>query len=401
MLRPMRLAVIETAPFGGLLHYAVQLGDALADRGHEVDLLVSRDNELAGRVGSARMRPVLTPSMRSAKPPSDNRLAILMRRVGIGIRLMAAWARILFEVRRGHYDVILLNCDVGPTPVATAAYLLAISPGSPPLVHIRHNVRSFNRWGGDELFDSPGGFTHAIYRRLSERLGLIFVHGERSKRELEQRWPNVPSAIIPHGDERIFSDQAPPAAEEERILFFGDWRKVKGLPALMEAFDELVRRRPTVRLTIAGKPARQDIDPDMIKRWAAGHGDRVEVIDRYVPMEDVPGVFGRARVVTTPYFVGYQSGVVHLAMTMGRAVVAADVGDLGSSVIDGETGLLVPSRDPVALANALERVVADRELAERFGTEGRRRVLESSGWEKVAERAEQALVSLNGFLPRK
>lgn len=35
----MRIAVIETAPYGGLLHYSVQLGNGLAQRGHDVDLI--------------------------------------------------------------------------------------------------------------------------------------------------------------------------------------------------------------------------------------------------------------------------------------------------------------------------------------------------------------------------
>ena len=43
-------------------------------------------------------------------------------------------------------------------------------------------------------------------------------------------------------------------------------------------------------------------------------------------------MFARARVVATPYVVGYQSGVIHLAMTMGRAVVTSDVGDLPDAV---------------------------------------------------------------------
>ena len=43
----MKIAVVETDPFGGLLHYAFQLADALARRGNEVDLIAARGNELA------------------------------------------------------------------------------------------------------------------------------------------------------------------------------------------------------------------------------------------------------------------------------------------------------------------------------------------------------------------
>jgi glycosyltransferase involved in cell wall biosynthesis len=124
------------------------------------------------------------------------------------------------------------------------------------------------------------------------------------------------------------------------------------------------------------------------------------VIDRYVPLEDVPAIFGEARVVVTPYVVGYQSGVVHLAMTMGRAVVATDVGDLGSAVVDGVTGRVVPPGDTSALSSALEQIVSDPELAARLGAEGRRQMLERSGWDVVAEQADRALTQvLNGDRP--
>jgi glycosyltransferase involved in cell wall biosynthesis len=110
----------------------------------------------------------------------------------------------------------------------------------------------------------------------------------------------------------------------------------------------------------------------------------------------VPAVFARARVVATPYLAGSQSGVVHLAMTMARAVVASDIGELGEAVVQGETGLLVPPGDVEALAAALEQVLSDPALAESMGAGGRKRVLEEFGWERVAERVEAALQAVPG-----
>jgi glycosyltransferase involved in cell wall biosynthesis len=119
----------------------------------------------------------------------------------------------------------------------------------------------------------------------------------------------------------------------------------------------------------------------------------VTVIDHYVPVDEVPAIFASARVVVTPYLTGYQSGVVHLAMTMGRAVVSSDVGDLGSAVRDGVTGVLVAAGDAAALAAALERVLDDPELAQRLGAAGRREVLDGSSWATVAKRVEAALAA--------
>jgi glycosyltransferase involved in cell wall biosynthesis len=257
---------------------------------------------------------------------------------------------------------------------------------------IGHNVRPFNRWSGQDLF-AGSRLLRALLSVLYSRLDVLFLHGDRSRSEFEATWPPANLIVIPHGDERIFSSEPPPPASEQRLLFFGEWRKVKGLPILMEAFDELVVKRPDARLTIAGNPCPVDLDPDEVRRWAARHGDGVEVVDRYVPLSEVAALFGSARAVVTPYLVGYQSGVVHLAMTMARAVVASEVGDLGAVVINEETGLTVPPREPQALAEALDRILYDSGLAERLGREGRRRLLESSSWEVVAERVEGALAA--------
>jgi glycosyltransferase involved in cell wall biosynthesis len=367
----------------------VQLGDALARRGNDVDLITPRGNELADREVAARMRTVLTPPL--AKPvPARTRLGYYARRAGVATRLALTWVRAVREVRRrDRYDAVILNSDLTLPPATLGATVIASGRRPAVVADICHNVRIYNRQGGDLTVESTRA--EALLRRLFPRFDVVFVHGERSRHEFEEHWPPSSLAVIPHGDERIFGDDPPPPAGEERILFFGDLRKVKGLDVLMDAFDLLAERRPSARLTIAGTPAPSDYDPRPMLDWARGHDGRVEVIDRYVEMEEVRELFGRARVVVTPYLIGYQSGVIHLAMTMARAVVTSDVGDLGTVVRDGETGRLVPPSDAEALADALEQVVSDPELAARLGAAGRERVLGDSSWEEVAEQVEEAL----------
>jgi glycosyltransferase involved in cell wall biosynthesis len=74
------------------------------------------------------------------------------------------------------------------------------------------------------------------------------------------------------------------------------------------------------------------------------------------------------------------------AMAFGRPVVAAAGGALLELVADGETGLLVQPRDPAALRQAVERLLADRELRERLGGSARARARERFGWDAVIER---------------
>jgi glycosyltransferase involved in cell wall biosynthesis len=386
----MRIAVVETSAQGGLLHYATQLADALAE-GEAVDLIVPRANELAERAGEARRRAILP----APTPTREDGLfgVRLLRRAQIAARLAVAWGRINWEARRRRYDVVLLTCDVDLWPMAAAVLALTVWAGR--VACVCHSVRPLNRWSGEEMYVSSP-LLIGLLRKMYARMDVVFVHGERSREQFESVWPRARLAVIPHGDERIFSGEPPAPSDEERLLFFGDWRKVKGLDVLMAAYGELAKRRPQARLTIAGTPCPADLDPDEVRDWAARQDGKVQVIDRYVPVEEVPELFGQARAVVTPYLVGYQSGVVHLAMTMGRAVVASEVGDLTSVVLDGQTGLTVPAGDVSALADALERILSDRVLAERLGRQARERLLEHSSWEVVAERIVGALEVLPG-----
>ncbi len=385
----MRIAVIEPVPRGGLLHYATQLADALAERGVTVNLLVARGNELAARPGPARRRAIL-PSEPTPLPADPTRAQARLRRARTALRLLATWGRIAREVRFGDYDAILLNGSFDMALTAGAGLIVTRLKGATPMAHVCHNVRPFNRWGGEQLYVSSRP-TIALLRRLYPSFDLVFVHGEQSRREFEATWPPTRLAIMPHGDERLFSDDPPSPSEEPRILFFGAWRKMKGMPVLMQAFDALVAAHPEVRLTIAGPPVPEEGESERVLAWAAERGGLVEALPGYVPIEDVERLFARARVVVLPYLAGYQSGVVHLAMTMRRAVVVTDVGDLPGVVADGITGLVVPARDARALTAALERVVGDAGFAERLGAAGYARVVEGSGWDMVAEQVETGL----------
>jgi D-inositol-3-phosphate glycosyltransferase len=395
----MRIAVVETRRYGGMLHYAFQLAEALALRGHTVDLVVPRRHELQAPAYRDRvrgtpgltLREVLVPQLGQGRAEPRNPLVYQLRRVVVAQAVLRSAVRILREVGQSRrYDAALLQWEL-PFPILTdTTRLLLRSSRRPVTAYVLHNVVPFNRKGGAQL-RTEGGRTRRILSRLLPGFDAIFVHGQGGLADYRATWPPNDVTAIPHGDEGIFGTAAGAAAEEERVLFFGDWRKVKGLDVLMAAFDELLTRRPGARLTIAGAPAPADYDDEPLRRWAARHGAAVALLPRYVPMEEVPALFAAARVVVLPYLTASQSGVVHLAMTFGRAVVASRVGSLPEVVTDDVTGLVVEPGDPHQLAVALATVLADPDLATRMGEAGRARLAESADWATVAELVDGAL----------
>jgi glycosyltransferase involved in cell wall biosynthesis len=387
----MRIGVIESAPRGGLLHYAAQLSEALARRGNDVVLVTARGSEMSGRLDGAVLRAVLpAASGYMSEPPVGWRY--LVRRAGVAFRLIAAGVRTVWEVRRGRFDTALLVDDLNVSLAAAAPLVLSFLPGGPVLATVCHEPRPRNRWSAGAIYARSRAL-RMLLLTLYRRVDLVLVHGDRSRDEFEATWRRGRAAVIPHGHAGSLAPRELPPAAEARILFFGDWRRSKGMPELMQAFDTVRRRRPEVTLTIAGTPY-PDAEPERVRAWAARHGDAVSLIDRYVPLEQVPDLFMEARVVVTPYVAGSQSGVVHLAMSFGRAVVSSDVGELGRTVVHAETGYVVPAGDVDALAEALERLVSDPAAAERFGRAARTRMLSEASWDDVAARLESHLVSV-------
>jgi glycosyltransferase involved in cell wall biosynthesis len=70
-------------------------------------------------------------------------------------------------------------------------------------------------------------------------------------------------------------------------------------------------------------------------------------------------------------------------LARGRPLVATSVGAIPELVRDGVTGLLVPPADPQALAGAIQRLLADPELAAALGRAGRNHVVDAHGWARA------------------
>jgi glycosyltransferase involved in cell wall biosynthesis len=89
---------------------------------------------------------------------------------------------------------------------------------------------------------------------------------------------------------------------------------------------------------------------------------------------DVPDVLASADIfVLSSRSEGFPISILE-AMGAGLPVVATDVGGVDESVVEGETGLLIPAGDPGALAAALDLLLTDRALRQRLGAAGRERV---------------------------
>jgi hypothetical protein len=89
--------------------------------------------------------------------------------------------------------------------------------------------------------------------------------------------------------------------------------------------------------------------------------------------------------VTTPWYEPF--GLTPLeAMACACPVIGSDVGGISFTIVDGETGFLVPAKDPMALAARLAAILGNSALRERLGRAGRARVEREFTWSTVARR---------------
>jgi glycosyltransferase involved in cell wall biosynthesis len=176
-----------------------------------------------------------------------------------------------------------------------------------------------------------------------------------------------------------------PVADRPTVLFVGNIIENKGIDTLFDAVMQLRRKYPDILLQIVGKE-----DMELAPRFRAqmqsdGAQDNVRFLG-FVDMEKLPEFYRAAHVFCAPAeFEGL--GTVYLeAMASGCPVVASTAGGTHESVLDGQTGLLVPPRNVSATADALDRLLTDGALRGRMGEAGRRRVEEYFTMERFTER---------------
>ena len=108
--------------------------------------------------------------------------------------------------------------------------------------------------------------------------------------------------------------------------------------------------------------------------------------------EDLANEYKTANVFVLPAIVDHKGdteglGVVLIeAMELGLPIVASNVGGIPDVVVDGKSGILVPEKDPVALADAFKRLEADATLIQKLLAGARKRIEECFTWDGIIER---------------
>jgi glycosyltransferase involved in cell wall biosynthesis len=189
--------------------------------------------------------------------------------------------------------------------------------------------------------------------------------------------------FVTYSDFELFLGPEPaPPPSEPVVLFVGALEHDKGVDMLLDAFASVRSRVRGARLWVVGEGPRREELVAQARRLGLDH----EVWFRGTfPRLELRQLYDSCRLLVLPSRSEGLPRVIVEAMARARPVVATRVGGIPELVEHGVTGLLVPPEDPGALADALLRLLADRDLAARMGAEARRRALARDPAREFAE----------------
>jgi glycogen(starch) synthase len=191
----------------------------------------------------------------------------------------------------------------------------------------------------------------------------------------------VPSGVNP----RVFRGSEepvpwPPDLEGPVVAFVGRLARQKGPHVLLQAARRLSGTGAVFVFVGDGE------ERASLERAAARHGllDRV-VFTGFVAHDRVPSVLAHADLLVLPSIYEELGSILIEAMQAGLPIVASDTGGIPDAITHEENGLLVPSGRPIALADAIARVLGDPCLARRLSRAARRRAADYE-WDALGAR---------------
>ena len=226
-----------------------------------------------------------------------------------------------------------------------------------------------------------------ILRRIWGRVTIGVAVSEAAASFLRRILPDAALEIVPNGvDVGAFAGAEPRDGlpSGRRILWVNRLDSQKGFPIALAAFSKVLGDVSDAVLVVVGEGK----DREALGLLTESARARIDMRGA-APNEEVPSYLAACEVFVSPAVRQESFGIALVeAMAAGLPVVATDIPGYREVVSDGVEGLLVPPRDPEALAAGLVRVLTERELAKRLGEAGRERA-RTFDWPLVVDRVEE------------
>ncbi len=343
----MKIALIspyDPSHPGGVFEHIGHLRGEFQRRGHEVTVLAPR-----GRKGGLEVGDGFYGIGRTVPIPANGSMV----RVTFDVTLYNAVKTIL---RREQFDVVHLHEPLIPV----LPYLVLLNSRAVNVATF-HAFRASSPW-----YTAFKPYMAFMMSRLDARIAV-----SEPARDFVSQYFQGPYAIVPNGIDVARFEEAEPYTWAHdgipRILFVGRFNEPrKGFKYLLRAMPYIHQQFPHARLVVVGKAKREQFT-GLIEHYGVRNVDFVG----QASAADLPRYYASCDVFCAPSISGESFGIVLLeAMASGRPVVAGDIPGYRSVMTNENEGLLVPPKDPYALALAIVRLLADAPLRRSLAATG-------------------------------
>jgi phosphatidylinositol alpha-mannosyltransferase len=289
-------------------------------------------------------------------------------------------------LREEKFDIVHLHEPLVPLlPLSALYFSQSVNVGT---FHACHNTPRGYHWA-----------RHFLKRWYDKLDGKIAV-SEPAMNFISKYFPGQYD-IIPNGiDFEHFSAPVSPIGElcdgKLNLLFVGRLEKRKGLSYLLDAYGELKRKFPNLRIIVVGPRTRLCRSYEKLSQKR-----RLKdvVFTGRVSYDDLARYYHTADIFCAPATGEESFGIVLLeAMAAGKPIVASNIDGYASVLAHGVEGLLAPPRDAKALAQAIAFLVDDGDTRLEMGARGRV-TAEGYRWERIAQRVMDYYLQLLDRLP--
>lgn len=386
--RPVRMCIMTTVPITLVFFYNGLL-DFFVDKGFEVTVITSPDEQLINKL-SSRVKYIFLPMRREISPLKD----------------LGAFIRLVRVLKKGRFDIIQYCTPKAAFLGSTASWLCRIP------------VRLYLMWG--VYYTSQTGLLRAVMKTI-EKLSCFFSthvspdsYGNYHFAISEGLCSSEKISVVGEGSasgidlDRFDSDRFQGKNVKVRndlnippdsivVGFIGRLCRDKGINELVLAFKELVKKNVGLYLLLVGSMEDSICKFEIAVQEMLQHNRNV----LRVGYQDKPEEFLAAMdiFVLPSYREGF--GNVNIeASAMSLPVIATDIPGSRNSVLNGETGLLIPCKSVGKLKEVLETLIEDKGLRGRMGMAGKqwaKKFEQRSHWKKILEHRLR-LLSTTGYV---
>lgn len=239
------------------------------------------------------------------------------------------------------------------------------------LAHTVHDVTPLNENKLDHFFNL------LVYKTAD----ILFVHSNLNKKALLQQTKlnEKKIKVVPHGDFNFLIPNQTPSKLEARqffglsheanvLLFFGAIKEYKGLDLLLNCLPYTSSKIKNLVLIIAGRPDPVELKLEYQEIILKFPKEIVVIYHTdFIPDAHVAKYFIASDVVVLPYRRISHSGILNLAYTFERPVIATNVGDFEEFIEEGKSGFVLSSNNQQSLSEKIIQAFTDRIKLERMG----------------------------------